>query len=95
MPHPEPGTPEWDRTIKVAQLWVQGFKELVVEGVRNGLDLGDLISAGLAEAAQDLGGVSHVIAGRPGSWEAQHLLHLAHGKLGDNDRAMNVRPFDF
>jgi hypothetical protein len=64
----------------------------IVRGARAGVDLGDALSTALGAAATELGGVSHVIAGRPGSWESQHLLGLAQGVLG-NSEVMDRKPW--
>jgi hypothetical protein len=78
------------RARDAADQWIRDFADLVIVGAADKLDLGDLISAGLAQAARELGGVSHIVAGRPGSWEAHDLLHLALARLAHDEPAADV-----
>lgn len=41
------------------------------------VDFGDVLAAALTQAADRLGGVEQLVAGRPGSWEADHVRCLA------------------
>lgn len=45
--------------------------------VRAGDDLGDALSYALGTAANELGSVEALVAGRSGSWEASHVRALA------------------
>jgi hypothetical protein len=85
-------TSQDDYTRAATNQWLRDFADLVIIGRSYELDLGDLISAGLAKAAEELGGISEVVAGRPGSWESDLLLRLAQGHLRPNDAAMDVKP---
>lgn len=51
--------------------------EDLVDVVRAGDDLGDVLSCALGQAADRVGGVEALVAGRPGSWEADHVRQLA------------------
>jgi hypothetical protein len=78
------------RSADAVDQWIRDFADLVIIGASDKLDLGDLISAGLAQAARELGGVSHIVAGRPGSWESHDLLHLALARLSHDEPAADV-----
>lgn len=46
-------------------------------GSREPIDFSDWLSAVLAEVAENVGGTDQLVAGRPGSWEAEHVRGLA------------------
>lgn len=50
---------------------------LMVEARKANLDIGEVIAASLHTAAEKLGNVEQLVAGRPGSWEADIILRMA------------------
>lgn len=49
---------------------------------RRHADFADIASHVLTVVAANLGGVEQLLAGRPGSWEADHVRQLVHGTAG-------------
>ena len=49
----------------------------------DGLDFADFLAHVLASTAANVGGPDHLLARRPGSWEASHLEALLRGTVGD------------
>lgn len=58
---------------------VERLKVAILGSVMLGEDLGDVLSSALVSAAEVLGSVEALVAGRPGSWEAADIRHLAGG----------------
>lgn len=48
-------------------------------------DWAEFVSQALASAAANIGGVEAVLAGRPGSWEADHIRNLLHATVGHDE----------
>lgn len=65
---------------------VEALADAIVASVRAGDDFGDTLSLALGKAADRVGGVRALVAGRPGSWEAQDVLHLAAPYANTPDR---------
>jgi|SRR5579871_337489 hypothetical protein len=55
---------------------------IMVEARRAKLDLGEIIAAALHTAAETLGDVERLVAGRPGSWEAEIVRRMASERFG-------------
>lgn len=51
-------------------------------------DIADFLADALASAAANLGGVDALLAGRPGSWEADFISRLLHGTVGWNEEML-------
>jgi hypothetical protein len=49
-------------------------------------DWAEFVTHALAGAAANVGGVEPILAGRPGSWEADKLRDLLHATVGDDER---------
>lgn len=58
-----------------------GTDQATVEPV----DFGEIASYVLTAVAANLGGVEELLAGRPGSWEADHVRQFVHSTAGDDD----------
>jgi hypothetical protein len=56
---------------------IEQMAEIMVKARRNGEDVGELLAAALQDAAKKLGGADRLVAGRPGSWEADITLRMA------------------
>lgn len=56
---------------------VSDITEAIVDSVRAGDDLGDVLSYALGMVANRVGGIERMLARRPGSWEADHVRRLA------------------
>ena len=74
-----------------------GTEQATVEPV----DFGEIATYVLTAVAANLGGVEELLAGRPGSWEADYVRQIVHSTAGDDDaellryRTEPVRlPFD-
>ena len=74
-----------------------GTEQATVEPV----DFGEIATYVLTAVAAHLGGVEELLAGRPGSWEADYVRQIVHSTAGDDDaellryRTEPVRlPFD-
>ncbi len=50
---------------------------VMVQARRANEDIGELLAASLHAAARQLGNVEHLVAGRPGSWEADIVRRMA------------------
>jgi hypothetical protein len=48
-------------------------------------DFGGWLAGVLATVSADLGSTEALIAGRPGSWEAEHVRGLVNGTVGRDD----------
>ena len=57
----------------------------VDSGKREPADWADFVAAALAGATANAGGIEAVLAGRPGSWEADHIRHLLTGTVGHEE----------
>jgi hypothetical protein len=53
-----------------------------------GEDVGEFGARGLARLAAELGGSEHVLANRPGSWEAAVIEQLLQGTVGPDDEML-------
>lgn len=49
------------------------------------VDFGEIACRVLTAVAANVGGVEALLAGRPGSWEAEHVRRIVHSTAGDND----------
>jgi hypothetical protein len=58
------------------------------EGRRQGPDTADVLAAVLAAVAANVGGVEVMLAGRPGSWEADPVRQLVHGTVGEDESGL-------
>lgn len=67
----------WAARGREIQEHVAAISAAILDSVRAGDDLGDVLSAALGSAADELGSVEALVAGRPGSWEAEHVRALA------------------
>ena len=61
----------------------------VIEAVRQEHDFGGWLAAVLATAAAELGSTAALIAGRPGSWEADLVQQLVSGTVGWDDEYLS------
>jgi hypothetical protein len=59
--------------------------EAVTEAIRGETDVGGWLSLVLVLAAAQTGSLDDLTAGRPGSWEAEHVDALARGLAGDDE----------
>ena len=50
-----------------------------------GYDFPGRVASALASVAAELGSTAALVASRPGSWEAAHILQLVHGTVGWED----------
>jgi hypothetical protein len=57
----------------------------VLAAVEQEHDFGGWLARVLAAAAAELGSSDALIAGRPGSWEADHVRGLVKGTVGSDD----------
>jgi hypothetical protein len=64
----------------------------VTEAARAETDFGGWLSLVLVLVAAQLGSLDDLTAGRPGSWEAEHVEALARGLAGDDDGLAAFRP---
>ncbi len=64
-----------------AVLWGKAVRALTA-AVRLDLDFGDFLGSALAAVAGNVGDTDRLIAGRPGSWEADLVMNLAGGTVG-------------
>ncbi len=56
---------------------ITAMTAIMIEARRAKLDLGEIIAASLHAAAETLGNVEDLVAGRPGSWEADIVRRMA------------------
>jgi hypothetical protein len=49
------------------------------------VDFAEFLTRAVAAAAANLGGVEALLAGRPGSWEAEHVRTMLHSTVGFDD----------
>lgn len=75
-----------DDELREYEARVSDIREAIIDSVRAGDDLGEVLSVALGQAANRLGSRAALVAGRPGSWEADHVLRLAapHAQTLDN-----------
>lgn len=57
---------------------IDAVADIMVQARRNNEDVGELIAVALHMAASQLGGAPYLVTGRPGSWEADIVLRMAH-----------------
>ena len=57
----------------------------ILAAVREQHDFGGWLAGVLATVAADLGSTEALTAGRPGSWEAEHVRGLVNGTVGWGD----------
>lgn len=55
---------------------------VLTEAARAGVDMADFLARAAAAAAANLGGIEQLLAGRPGSWEADLVRQLVAGTVG-------------
>ena len=58
------------------------------EGHSESADWAEFVSHALAGAAANIGGVDLVLAGRPGSWEADYVRNLLHSTVGYEEEVL-------
>jgi DNA-binding transcriptional ArsR family regulator len=75
----------------VDQSYTDRAVDAVIEAVRDQYDFGGWLGQVLAAAAAELGSTDELTAGRPGSWEAQHVQGLAKGTAGWDDETLEYR----
>lgn len=56
---------------------ITAMATIMVRARRANEDVGELVAAALAAAAKKLGGIDALVAGRPGSWEADIIIRMA------------------
>ena len=61
---------------------IKAMTAIMVEARRENLDLGEILVAALHTAADTLGDVEALVAGRPGSWEADIVRRMASEPVG-------------
>jgi len=64
---------------------IKAMTAIMVEARRAKLDLGELLVCALHAAASQLSSVEALVAGRPGSWEADIVRRLASAPVGSED----------
>lgn len=64
--------------------------DAVLEAVKAEHDFGGWLAAVLAAAAAELGSSDALIAGRPGSWEADNVRGLVKGTVGWDDDVLDT-----
>lgn len=75
--------------MSAAQARVDSIARHLARAARKGEDVGDQLAAACRLAAAMVGGSERLVAGRPGSWEAEHVRSLAGGweyELGGTER---------
>jgi hypothetical protein len=65
--------------------------EALTEAVRGEADFGGWLSLVLVLAAAQTGSLDDLTAGRPGSWEAEHVDQLARGLAFDDEGLADYR----
>jgi hypothetical protein len=60
----------------------------VLAASRNEQDFGGWLAQVLATVAGQLGGSDELTIGRPGSWEASHVVELVKGTVGYDDESL-------
>jgi hypothetical protein len=75
----DPGTPA------PFPLYTAAAIDAITEAVAQEHDFGGWLSAVLVYAAARCGSLDSLTAGRPGSWEAAHVDHLARGLAFDDE----------
>ena len=78
-------TPRQDRYESLMAKAVDALTDAIrtVEDDGRKLDFGGFLSHALMTAAANVGGVHHLTEGRPASWEAADVRHLAGGDMAD------------
>jgi hypothetical protein len=61
----------------------------ILQAVRDEHDFGGWLASVLASASADLGSTEALTAGRPGSWEAEHVRGLVNGTVGWGDEFLD------
>ena len=61
----------------------------ILQAVRDERDFGGWLAGVLATVAADLGSTEALTAGRPGSWEAEHVRGLVNGTVGWDDEYLD------
>jgi hypothetical protein len=64
---------------------IRAMTAIMVEARRKGEDLGEILVCALHAAAERLGDVEALVAGRPGSWEADIVRRMASAPVGSKD----------
>jgi hypothetical protein len=54
--------------------------------VTGAADWAEFVSLALAGAAANIGGIEAILAGRPGSWEADHVRNMLTSTVGDDEQ---------
>jgi hypothetical protein len=74
---------------KPEQRWIEQYsnraRAAILEAARDQRDFGGWLAGILCEVAAELGSTDALVAGRPGSWEADHVRGLAKGTVGWDD----------
>jgi hypothetical protein len=61
----------------------------ILQAVRGERDFGGWLAGVLASGSADLGSTEALTAGRPGSWEAEHVRGLVNGTVGWSDEFLD------
>ncbi|KOU99099.1 hypothetical protein [Streptomyces sp. XY533] len=64
--------------------------DAIVEALRDGQDVAELIADALCRVAATEGGTEEVLRNRPGSWEASHIRSLMEGTVGPDGEGMEA-----
>jgi hypothetical protein len=73
-------TAAWETVVEAMTAAVR-----LTHPVSGPLDFPDFLASALAAVAANVGGTYRLIAGRPGSWEADHVDSLVCGTIGHDD----------
>ncbi len=76
-------------TDKDAGDYTAQARAAILAAVRAQHDFGGWLAAVLSSVAADLGSSHALTAGRPGSWEADHIRGLVNGTVGWSDEFLN------
>jgi hypothetical protein len=79
----QPPLPPEERIAKISAI--------MIEARRANADLGESLAASLHAAAETLGDVEALVAGRPGSWEADIVRRMANAPVGDRQARAYAR----
>lgn len=64
---------------------ISKMASIMVEARHTNEDIGEVLVASLHDAAEKLGNVESLVAGRPGSWEADIVRRMATAPVGSHD----------
>ena len=69
---------------------IAAMANIMVQARRANEDIGELVAAALHDAGEKLGGIDRLVTGRPGSWEANITLNMAHAGGSGNARRVKA-----